>query len=426
MAWYNPKTWGDGKAAPEVQTRLINSFAGFELAMNGGFAAQPSEMWAYRGMLSIPGVWRAATLIANTVAALPQQAYRYKPGGEITQVPYILLDQPSYPHTRVDVWSSLVLDLVMHGNAFAVIATRNAAGVPTSIIPIPAVSVGVRWTEDGSIEYWYRDQTYTVNEVLHIRGPHQPGDLRGYGVLEQHMITLRTAQDLSEQARDISKGVPSGLLKSMNPDLTAEEAADLKATWRESQEHRTVAVLNATTDFQPLGWNPTDAQLLETRHFSLTEIALIFGIPSHFLLAASGKGSETYSNVQQEAMSLVKYALHAYISRIEQALSNLLPNGTQVKLSLDSLLRADTLTRYQAHQLAITSGWMTVNEVRAVEDLPPLPGGDTPTSDKNAAVSDPVVPAPGIDSWEAPTASKANPPPITSNPVQGDQVTPNG
>lgn len=425
MAWYNPRSWG-GKAAPEVQTRLINSFGGFELSVNGGFAAQPSELWAYRGMLAIPGVWRAATLTANTVAALPQQAYRYKPGGAITTVPYVLLDQPSFPHSRVDVWSSLVLDLVMHGNAFAVIATRNSAGVPTSIVPIPAVSVGVRWNEYGSIEYWYRDKTYQVNEVLHIRGPHQPGDLRGYGVLEQHMLTLRTAEDLSEQARDISKGVPSGLLKSMNPDLTEAEAIDLKSKWRESQERRTVAVLNATTDFQPLGWNPTDAQLLETRKFSLTEIALIFGIPSHFLLAASGKGSETYSNVQQEAMSLVKYSLHAYISRIEQALSNLLPNGTQVKLSLDSLLRADTLTRYQAHQLAITSGWMTVNEVRAVEDLPPLPGGDAPAATQNSGTTDPVTPAPGVDSWEAPNASKAPPAAVQSDPVKGDQVTPNG
>lgn len=385
MVWYNPRTWGRSDA-PAVQTRTITSLGGFEMAVNGGYAAQSSPTWAYRGVLAIPGVWRAANLIADTVAALPQKAYADAPGGLTKVVPSMLLDQPSYPHTRIETWSSMILDLVLNGNAFAIIAARDDSGRPTAIIPIPACSVGVRRTALGTIEYSYSGSaydggppggTYGANEVLHIRGPHQPGDLRGYGVIEMHLRTLNLADNLTEQSQDISKGIPSGVLKSLNPDLTADEAADLKSKWLDSQRTRTVAVLNSSTEFEPLAWNPTDAQLLETRKFSLVEIALIFGIPPHFLAAENGSG--TYTNVQQEALSLVKYSLQGFISRIEQALTQLLPPGVRVKLSLDALLRADTLTRYQAHSLALTSGWITPNEVRALEDLPPLPeGGDKP------------------------------------------------
>jgi HK97 family phage portal protein len=390
MAWWNPRSWGKSPS-PEVHTRMINAFGGFELAVNGGYAAQPSATWAYRGALSIPGVWRAATLISDTVAALPQKAYKDIAGGLTETVPSMLLDQPSHPHTRIETWSSLILDLVMNGNAVAIIAARDEAGTPTALIPIPACSVGVRRNEYGELEYSYSGRTYTPNEILHIRGPHQPGDLRGYGVLELHLRTLNLAENLTEQAQDIGKGVPSGVLKSQNPDLTADEAADLKLKWLESQRNRTVAVLNSSTEFEPLAWNPTDAQLLETRKFNLVEIALIFGIPPHFLAAENGSG--TYTNVQQEALSLVKYSLQGVISRIEQALSQLLPYGTRVKLSLDALLRADTLARYQAHSLALTSGWITPNEVRALEDLPPMPGGDEPY--RKATTPDVQTPAPG-------------------------------
>lgn len=393
MAWWNPRSWGKSPS-PEVQTRMITSLAGFELTMNGGYASETSGLWAYRGVLSIPGVWRAATLISDTIASLPQKAYKDRPNGQTEVVRSILLDQPSYPHSRIDTWSSLILDLVMNGNAFAVIASRDANGTPTGIIPIPAMYVGVRRRDDGQLEYSYQTHRYTSNEVLHIRGPHQPGDLRGYGVLESHMRTLALAENLTEQAQDLGKGVPSGILKSLNPDLTPEEAAELKTAWLDSQSKRTIAVLNSSTEFEALAWKPTDAQLLETRKFSLTEIALLFGIPPHFLAAENGSG--TYSNVQQEALNLIKYSLQGHISRIEQALTALMPSKVRVKLSLDALLRADTLTRYQAHSLALTSGWITPNEVRAMEDLPPLPeGGDKPYRQAETPAPDPQNPGPG-------------------------------
>jgi HK97 family phage portal protein len=125
-----------------------------------------------------------------------------------------------------------------------------------------------------------------------------------------------------------------------------------------------------------VAWNPSEAQLLETRKFSLVEIALILGVPAYFLNAENASGA--YTNVQQEALNLVKYSLQGHISRIEQALSNLLPNGTKVELKLDALLRADTVTRYQAYAIGIANQFLTVNEVRALENMAPVAWGYQP------------------------------------------------
>ncbi|MFI5607771.1 phage portal protein [Amycolatopsis sp. NPDC051903] len=384
MAWWNPRTWGRGSQGPALEHRVISTLPGIALDLNGGFAAPYS--CSYRGALSIPGVHRAATLIADTIASLPQKAYRNRAGNPTEEVSYLILERPTYPLTRVEAWSGMILDLILNGNALALIASRDSSGTPNGLLPIPASQVGIRRTETGAVEYSYLGNTYTQNEVFHVRGPHEPGDVRGLGALELHFRTLDLAQGLTDQAQDIGKGVPSGLLKVLNPDATEADLRGVKSAWLAGQATRTIGVLNATTEFMPLAWNPTEAQLLETRKFSLTELALIFGIPPYFLNAENASG--TYTNVQQEALNLVKYSLQGHIARIEQALSDLLPNGTKVELTLDALLRADTLTRFQAYSVALASQFMTVNEVRALENLAPVPWGDEPI--RNATPAPPT------------------------------------
>jgi HK97 family phage portal protein len=139
-----------------------------------------------------------------------------------------------------------------------------------------------------------------------------------------------------------------------------------------AQHAREVAVLNATTKFTPLAWNPSDAQLIESRQFAVHEIALAFGLDPSWLGAA--QASRTYSNLGEESLNLVKYSLGGWLARFEQALSLACPPGQQVKANLDALLRADTKTRYAAYQSGIAAGWLQRSEVRHTEDLPPIDG----------------------------------------------------
>ena len=87
------------------------------------------------------------------------------------------------------------------------------------------------------------------------------------------------------------------------------------------------------------------------------------------MLASVEGGSQTYSNLQQEDLSFVRWTLMTYLREIETALTWLLPPGQKAKFNLDAILRPDTLTRYQAHKIGLEAGFLNVDEVRAIENL---------------------------------------------------------
>jgi phage portal protein BeeE len=212
---------------------------------------------------------------------------------------------------------------------------------------------------------------YDSSEVIHVKGPCEPGALRGMGVLEYHLATLDLSAEQDRQAKNATgAGIPTGVLKSENPDLTSEEARETITGWMAAQRDRTVAVLNATTSFEALAWSPVDAQLLEARTFSLHLIGLIFGLPLSFLGVEGG--SRTYTNVEQEGLNLIKFSLNGHLGRFEGAYSQALPFGQFAEANLDAILRADTLTRYQAHALAIGARILAPSEARAMERKRPM------------------------------------------------------
>lgn len=364
---------------------------------------------AYRNGMSIPGAWRATKLIAGLLAGTPWHAYRKRPGStpQLVEPTPSLLEQPSPPDTRFTTFTSAALDYLWHGNAIAIVTARSRSGWPTAIAFVPATAVFVRRVDErnyplpiGTIEYMIGNLSFTAQDVVHIKGPCEPGALRGLGVLEAHLQSFGLAQDLNRAAAQVSNnGVPTGLLKSDNPDLTQPEATELKRGWLASQRDRTIAVLNASTTFEPLAWNPEESQLIEARQFSLTELELIFELPVGFLGGTTN--SRTYSNIEQDAVNLLKFTLGGHFEQFEQTLSQAFPRGMFVRADLDAILRSDTLTRYQAH--AIATGrrpWMLPSEIRQRENLSPADGIDDAST---------TAPGPGSlglpGAADAPTAS---------------------
>lgn len=350
-----------------------------------GTGAFPS--WAgagpYSGAMALPGAWRAATLLADLLAAVPWHCYRDSAGGgpatRISPTPP-LLEQPAPPDTRVTTLSSAALDYFWHGNAIGLIAARNRVGWPTAIAPKRAPSVVVRRVDErdpfplppGSIIYGIDGRWYAAADVWHVKGPCEPGALRGMGRLEMFLNgTLALAAEQTRQAGGLADhAVPSVVVKSMAPDLTPDEAEKLKASWMTAQKTRRPMVVGAGVDVEPVAWNPTETQLLEARKFSLHEIALIFGLDPSWLGAA--QTSRVYSNIEQEAINLARYSLGGALARFEQAFTAAMPRGSWAKANLDSVMRADTLGRYQAHQIGITAGFLTPDEARVLEDWAPL------------------------------------------------------
>jgi HK97 family phage portal protein len=116
-------------------------------------------------------------------------------------------------------------------------------------------------------------------------------------------------------------------------------------------------------------------ELNASREYAVAEIARIFRIPAHMIGAKSG--SQTYTNNEQAGLNFLTFTLLPWLRRIEAAFSNLMPNAQRVEFDTSAFLRADTINRYRAHQLGITSGFITPNEARHIEGMEPyFPGGD--------------------------------------------------
>lgn len=371
----------------DVTNTETGATASYEVVIDKGIYADWSSH-RYRGAMTVPAAWRASLIISDLIGSLPWNAYRRRGGiSELLDPTPPLLDQPNPEEERVNTFSAWALDLVYHGNALGIVAARNAYGVPTAVLPVPADICSARRVGPGAyagglpvgqIEYNIGGQSFDPSDIIHIKGPCPPGDLRGMGVLEMHLSgSLELAGELQRQAGSVqAHGVPTGVLKVTNPDTTSAEMTDAKQAWLKAQRDRTIAVLNSVTDFTPLSWNPEQMQLVEARKFSLAEMALVFGLPGYFLGAETT--SMTYSNITQEGMNLLRFHLNGHLSRFEQALSRALPRGTQVKADLDSLLRPDTMARYQAYQVGLAAKFLDVDEVRESEDLPPLPEPPAP------------------------------------------------
>lgn len=345
--------------------------------------------WAaspYRGAMNLPGAWRAAIIASDFLGSLPWEAYERGPQGVPVVAPDqpAILGQPAPPDAMVTTVSSWALDYIWHGNAIALKGPRDDNGDVTvaASVPIGNVAIGRSNGRDiagfrrGEVGYRIGNRMYHADEVIHIKGPCEPGALRGLGALECHLTgAISSGIKLNTQAGNIDvSGVPTGTLKVTAPDLTPDEAAVIKTNWLAAQRARTVAVLNDVTEFEPLAWNPTETQLLEARKFSLHEIALVVGVPLYFLGVETS--NRTYSNVEQEGIVLARYHMAGAIRRFEAAFTGCMRPGRVVKADLADALRADTLTRYQAWQVGVMSGFLTPNEARQREGLAPQPGGN--------------------------------------------------
>jgi hypothetical protein len=119
---------------------------------------------------------------------------------------------------------------------------------------------------------------------------------------------------------------------------------------------------------------PNDAaQFLESRRFSVEEIARAFNIP---LSMMGVPGTQSYASVEQNAIQFVVHTLRPYIEKLEWSYSRLLPVEAFLKFNVDGLLRGDFNSRITAYSTGLQSGFMSVNDVRRLEDLSPAEGGD--------------------------------------------------
>ncbi len=329
-----------------------------------------------RDPLSLIPIWRALQVLTTSAGQLPLTVQRQGQTVSGSRVP-AHIRRPDPDMDRSDWIEQSVLSLAMDGNLFIERISGPTGDLLAARILPPAEVTITRNPRTNRIRYHHRGRELTSADLNHQTLMRLPGQLRGLGPIQAARHEITAAGDVANFAQNWFRdtGQPSGLLTA-KAIRTEEQVQAIKDTWnraaRDPDNPSGIRVIGGDLTYSPLTLKPEDAQWLEVRRFTVTDFARLFGIPTSLMLASLDGNSLTYANVEQEWLSFVRFTLMSYLRKIEEAMTELSPLGQTVRFNLEGLLRSDTKSRYDAYAVALQNGWMTVDEVRDIEDLPPL------------------------------------------------------
>ena len=309
---------------------------------------------------------RCVALISDQLGSLNINVER---NGEILETPP-LLAAPEVDRTRSEFMAALVTSLLVNGNAYLLAGNRNSLGFVNNVVLLDPEAVQVV-VVDGRPQYRTARNVLNPEDVLHIRNFTLPGHVVGYGPLQWNTQSIAQTLAADQYAGEafMTGAMPDGVLHSEN-EITSEQAQDLKAAWIAGNGGRSrgPAVLSGGVKYSPMSWSSTDMELLDSRRYNAEQMCTLFGVPPH-LVGVPSQDSKTYANVQDDTRFFVTFTLRPLAIKIEEALSTLLPRGQQAKFDFNSVLRGDTQTRYDAYETGLRAGFLTIDEVRALEGL---------------------------------------------------------
>jgi HK97 family phage portal protein len=176
--------------------------------------------------------------------------------------------------------------------------------------------------------------------------------------------------------------VPGGVIsveKHINETQAKETAKLWNTMFNNVSGKRRVAVIGDGGRFTPVSIRPDESQFLETQKATVNSVARIYGVPVEMIGGNSGD-SLTYASVEQRTIDFLTYGINPWLVRLETALTELLPRGQVCKFNSGALLRSALKDRYESYQIGLANGFMTVEQIRELEDWPPLTEAQQPVA----------------------------------------------
>lgn len=320
--------------------------------------------------LAMIPVCRGVQIIETAIRSLPL-VQRDEAGRQVRMSSIARDPDPGTP--RGELIAQMVADLAFNGNLF--LLRQHVGGFEIGARLLPAGEVAVTdMSSDPTvrdIRYMWRGMEFTPDELIHRRFIVLPGMLRGVGPITMARIELQGMAETEAYAanwRDES-GVPSGILTS-DQTLSDTEAETAKQRVLASRSG-TPLVLGKGLHYARTLMSPEDMQFIQTRNFDTTQVARMLGIPANLLLASVEGSSLTYQNIEQSWIEFSSYTLQAYAMPICDALSQLVPARQRIDMDWNKARRSDTKNRWEALQIAVGMGLLTLDEARDWEGLPP-------------------------------------------------------
>ena len=367
-------------------------------------------------------VYACVRILSETIASLPLHVYRYTDSGseKATDHPLysILHDEPNPEMTAFVFRETFMSHLLLWGNAYAQII-RDGRGRVIGLYPLLPEHIEPYRTPEGDLYYRYRTeftaQTYTLmpEDVLHIPGLGFDG-LVGYSpiIMAKNAIGMAMATEEFGATFFGNGAQPGGILEHPG---TVKDIQRLKDSWNAayqgSRNGNRVAILEEGMKYQPIGIPPEAAQFLETRKFQIQEICRIFRVPPHLVADLSGA---TFSNIEHQSIDFVVHTIRPWLVRLEQAFNKALLTKKEKQtfftgFVVDGLLRGAYTDRMNGYRVGIQSGFLSPNDIRDLENMNHIEGGDVYMVNGNMLkLSDVGAFAKGIQPAQAPAPATDN------------------
>jgi HK97 family phage portal protein len=350
------------------------------------------------GALQVSAVWAAVELLTDNIASLPLFVYNRegdaagnKTLARDTTLWNLLHTNPNRRHTAMEFWQYMVMNYMLRGNAYAR-KVFNGAGEVIELWPWSADQVEVEVLRDGSVVYKYNYEgkvaIYDERSVFHWRD--KGNGIVGMSRLDFMRNSVGIAIDAQNHTQNTFRagGKRPGVFM-IDKLLTAEQRDKIRANYKGLVEGSDddLLVLEAGAKFEPLSMTPADLQILDTRRFSVEDIARWFGVPS-VLINDTAKTTTWGTGISQLIEGFYKFRLRPMLESLEQTIERRVMNPRQRELyaaefSLEALLRGSAKERLENGSVAVQNGLMTRNEWRQLENLPRMDGGDTLTAQVN-------------------------------------------
>ena len=366
------------------------------------FRAQPGEPRIYVSprqagvnvtedtALTYAAVWACVRAISESIAALPWHVYRRTQDGREpvdNTIHWVLNTRPNDDMTAVAWREALLAHALTWGNGYGEIL-RDGAGRAYQVLLLTPDRVTPKRSEDGELYYAVTNDNGAVRElspasIFHLHGLSWDG-LVGYSPVRMaaRSIGLGIAQDVFGQSF-FGNGTTFGGLVEVPSNVSAEQMATMEAYLNGKHQGPDkafkVRIMSAGMKYQNVGMPMTDAQFLESRRFSVTEIARWYRMPPHKIADLE---RSTNNNIEHQAIEWVTDTLMPWIKRLEDE-ANIKMFGMRsqgamyTKIAVNGLMRGDAASRAQYYRTMTQIGAMTINEVRALEELNGIgPPGD--------------------------------------------------
>jgi HK97 family phage portal protein len=378
------------RALAGIATRGIEN-PGMPLTASSAIGAA-TDLWSSDAStgdpMRIASGMRCVQILSSGVAGCPLNVTHRDSHDEVS-IPALEQRVDGGVTTPFEMWETVVAHLATRGNAY-IRKIRSKDGRLVALMPIHPDRVAVKVADGSAVGVpWVKKfevdggrVSLTTNEVMHIPGLSMDG-IVGISVIEN----LRRTFGLAESAERVAERMyEDGLLAQgflhTDASLDQEKADILRARWRAktgADNAHDILVLDQGAKFERLTLSPADAQFLDTRKFSKSEIATIFGLPG-WVINDQEKSTSWGSGMEQQFIAFVVITLQPYFHRIEQRVTREIcdPKTEKAEFKVEGLLRGDSKSRAAFYASGIQHGWMVPNEPRELEDLPPVEWGDEP------------------------------------------------